>query len=371
MKNKIFVVSIFLSLVIGLSCSKEEQKLDVISPEEPPSEMAVSFDLQTVPYTNLSDYHFFNGNIADLIPNNKVLPYDLITPLFSDYAEKSRFIWMPAGVSATYESDNKVLNFPDGTVMIKNFYYDNVQPEGNRKILETRLIYKKNGAWVFADYTWNDDQTGATYSLTGSFVPVQWIDKNDILRNVDFRIPPESECFTCHKVSNMSLTVSSPIGPKPQNLNRMYNYGEGEINQLGKWVEEGYLESYPSDINTVVAWDDSTQLLKDRVRAYLDMNCSHCHQQGSHCSYRPLRFAYSETAFSEDSLGVCIEPQEFIPGPMTHIIARGNPTKSVLYFRLNSTQEQFRMPLLGRSVVHEEAVALVSAYINSLSPVCP
>ena len=51
---------------------------------------------------------------ADLHPNVGVIPYDLNSPLFSDYAAKSRFVWMPPGTSASYH-DTESFDFPAGT----------------------------------------------------------------------------------------------------------------------------------------------------------------------------------------------------------------------------------------------------------------
>ena len=91
----------------------------------------------------LSEYGFFEGKLSDLSPRADVLPYDLNTPLFTDYAHKSRFVWMPKGSSATYTTDH-VLEFPKGTVLIKNFYYyhDERKPEQGKRIIETRLMIK-------------------------------------------------------------------------------------------------------------------------------------------------------------------------------------------------------------------------------------
>src|SRR5450631_1453631 len=69
---------------------------------------------------HLSDWRLFTGNLAKLQPNDRVLPYDLNTPLFSDYASKSRFIWMPEGSSARYDAD-ETFEFPQGTVIAKTF----------------------------------------------------------------------------------------------------------------------------------------------------------------------------------------------------------------------------------------------------------
>lgn len=363
-------VRLVLSFIVGFSllfaCKKDEEEKPLPpSPGQP--ETGVSFDLNLVPYQNLSQYRFFSGEMKNLEPNSNVLPYDVITPLFSDYAKKSRFVWMPSGTEAEYVSDHQVLNFPDGAVMIKNFYYNNVQPENTKKIIETRLIYKKNGTWHFAEYVWNDEQTEATLAMGGQNKTIGWIDEDNQLRTVNYRIPSEQECFTCHK----SFNQASPIGPKPQNLNKNISYSDGAFNQLEKWVNVGYLNSINVEtINTVVDWTDETQSLRDRVRAYVDMNCAHCHRQGSHCDYRPIRLAWNETT-NDSNLGICVNPDEFVNPQLTKIISRGNPLRSMMYFRINTTTEQYRMPLLGRTLIHEEAVALLEEYIDSLEPACP
>lgn len=367
MKWKSHITILLLTIVVALAaCRKDQDEPDTVEPNPQP-DTGVRFDLESVPYPKLSDYRFFVDTLAELKPNARVLPYDMITPLFSDYAKKQRFIWMPQGRAAQYVSDTEVLDFPEGTVMIKTFYYDHVQPSDTRVIIETRLLYKKNGEWKFADYIWNDEQTEATLDLEGANKSIEWIDESGELRQVDYRIPSEAECFTCHKI-NASPT---PIGPKPQNLNKSITYTDGPNNQLEKWVETGYLnDDYPDDINTVVDWTDETQSLENRWRAYVDMNCSHCHREGSHCDYRPIRLAWNETS-DPLNLGVCVTPEEPIQPQLIHIISRSNVNRSMMYYRLNSTEEQYRMPLLGRSMIHEEAITLLEQYINSLNPVCP
>jgi uncharacterized repeat protein (TIGR03806 family) len=367
MKWKFRILVLTLSVTVALAaCQKDDEDTDNTDDDSLPS-TGVRFNLNEVPYPKLSDYRFFIDTITELQPNDGVLPYDVITPLFSDYAHKKRFIWMPQGTAAQYVSDSVVVNFPDGTVMIKNFYYDNVMPAGNRKLIETRLLYKKNGEWKFADYVWNEEQTEATFSLDGSYQDIEWVDENGASHAVHYRIPSEVECYTCHKFNE----TATPIGPKPQNLNKSILYSDGIKNQLQKWAEVGYLQNdYPSEIETVVDWTDETQTLENRWRAYVDMNCSHCHREGSHCDYRPLRLAWSETT-NPDNLGICVAPEEYVAPQLTHIIARSNINRSMMHYRLNTTVEQYRMPLFGRTVIHEEAVILLEQYINSLTPTCP
>jgi hypothetical protein len=54
--------------------------------------------------------------------------YELATPLFTDYAVKDRFILLPKGEAAKYK-DAGCLSFPDSTIIIKNFAYNNEQQE--------------------------------------------------------------------------------------------------------------------------------------------------------------------------------------------------------------------------------------------------
>lgn len=358
----LYIIVFFSTITTLLSCGSDDSG----EYSELPDTSPVVMDLDAVPYPNLSDYNFFEGEMKSLNPVKGVIPYDLNSTLFTDYALKKRFVWMPENVKASYVSDNDVLNFPNGVVLIKNFYYNNVQPDNNTRIIETRLMIKKEGKWIFADYIWNEEQTEATLNMSGSFTNISW-QQGDEIKTTNYRIPSRIECFTCHKSQQDSL----PIGPKPQNLNKLFNYSDGAKNQLTKWVEQGYLENnLPTDITTSIDWTDKTQPLELRVRSYLDINCAYCHREGSHCDYRPIRLAFNETV-TPSNLGICIEPQEFINNSLTHIISRGSAERSEMYYRLNSVLENERMPLLGRTIQHTEALELMDEWISSMQEPCP
>jgi uncharacterized repeat protein (TIGR03806 family) len=363
MKRKLIVIATILAVLVA--CSKMEEETPKENPGETPT--GVSFITEELPYSKLSDYRFFEGDLSDLSPTDGVLPYELITPLFTDYAKKSRFVWMAEGASAQYDGDTEIFSFDDGTVLIKNFYYNNVQPSNEKRIIETRLLYKVQSEWFFADYVWNDEQTEAYFDLNGSYTDIEFYDEeNDVLRSIEYRIPSDGECLTCHKSNSLPI----PIGPKPQNMNMVMDYENGSLNQLDMWQSVGYLSgNLPGEIETVADWQDENALLSERVRAYVDINCGHCHREGSHCDYRPVRFAWAESNVDEN-IGICVEPDEFINETLTHIIAPGNHERSMMYYRLNTTYEAERMPLLGRSVIHEEATELIKEYINSLTEDC-
>ena len=355
------IANIALLLTILFSCSDDNNSDGDYSPI-PVSTVVV--DLEAFPFNTLSEYNFFDGDIKNQQPVIGVIPYKPISTLFTDYAKKKRFVWMPGNVKAVYNGDNDIIDFPVGTMLIKTFYYTNVQPDNNTRIIETRLMLKKEDDWHFADYIWNDDQTEATFSLDGLFTNVDFLE-NGVAKSTNYRIPSDVECFTCHK----SETNSVPIGVSPQNLNSTYTYDDGSQNQLEKLVAEGYLENnLPATINTVVDWSDTTQPIDLRVRSYLDINCAHCHSELAHCSYRPIRFAFDESE-NETNIGICVEPDTDIPG-MTHVVAPSQKERSTMYFRMNTTAEEFRMPLLGRSIIHEEAVVLIGEWIDGLTNEC-
>lgn len=368
------IAAVLISLVIFISCSKGDEYI-AVSP--------VTVDLTQVPYPKLSDYKFFEGDIKEQSPSMNVLPYEPAASLFSDYAHKKRFVWMPQGTKATYVSDSKVLELPVGAALIKTFYYDNVQnitPVGGTRIIETRVMIRKASGWIFAEYVWNTEQTEAYYDLAGSYTDVSWKDENNIIKSANYRIPTAVQCFICHKNKEVVGTTETdtyiPIGIKPQNLNFNYNYGIETKNQLTKWIEIGYLVNnftLPSAANTVINYNDTSKSLEIRVRSYLDSNCSHCHAVDRHCDYRPMRFPFSESGNSNGltNLGVCVDTQDYSFAPaLTKIVSPGNINRSMLYYRINTTDESFRMPLHGRTVIHEEGVALIEQWINSLTP-CP
>ncbi|NRD18688.1 hypothetical protein HNV08_01410 [Winogradskyella eckloniae] len=357
MKKNYFVL--LLSLFLLYACGKD----DGITPLDTAS--IVNFDLANMPYPLLSEYQLFENDIKDLEPTNSVIPYALNSSLFSDYAKKQRFLWMPINSKASYISDDQVLDFPLGTILVKNFYFDNVLPENTRQIIETRLMIKKQDGWTFANYVWNTEQTEAVLDMNGSTVDLQW-QQEDEVKSVQYRIPSGAECHTCHKV----LETPKPIGPKPRNLNLSYNYSDGYSNQLNKLVDLGYLENtLPNTIAKLPNYNDSDETLELRVRAYVDVNCAHCHSEETHCAYRPLRFDFSDT-HNPTNLGVCVEADTDLGFDLGHIVESGDARNSVLYYRINSVEPSDRMPLLARSIVHKEGAELIEEWINTLNSNC-
>lgn len=363
--KKLYIISsflIFLATTLIISCGSDDSENYTEIPETSP----VVLDLTAVPYAKLSDYNFYEGELKNLEPVYGVLPYDLNSTLFTDYALKKRFIWMPQGVRANYVSDSSTLDFPAGTVLIKNFYYENLLPDNTTKIIETRLMIKKQEGWIFANYVWNDEQTEAVYNTLDITKQLTW-NQNGIEKSTGYQIPALNKCITCHGSNNIAI----PIGPKPQNINKLFNYGNETKNQVQKWISAGYLDNnIPSEIASTINWQDESQSLNLRARSYLDINCAHCHTPGGFCDYTPMDFAFSATT-NPINLGACVEPQDFVVGDEAYLLAPGNHEASLIYTRMNSEDLAGRMPLLGRTIRHDEAMELMEAWINSMPRECP
>ncbi len=376
MKNRYLLPFLLLFAAITLNSCTGNDDNDYV-PVSP-----VNLDVTQVPYAKLSDYKFFTGAMKDLEPATGVLPYKPASELFSDYAHKKRFVWMPQGVSATYDGDDNALSFPVGTVLIKNFFFPEVLPSHTKKMIETRLLIKvseeitadqgtPNSGWKYYDYIWNDDDTDATLETggQGTFIPISFVE-NGVTKSTTYKTPAYTECATCHKINrNQTGEIVIPIGVKPQNLNYVFDYGTSQRNQLQKWQSVGYLDNtVPANINSTVDWTDTSKPLLLRARSYIDANCAHCHREGGHCDYVAMRFNFSNPDLN--TFGVCMTPLFNVGDAYPYVISAGNFDHSELGYRINSTEASEMMPFIGRTLVHQEGVQVIKDWINSIENPC-
>lgn len=319
------------------------------------------------PAPTLESYHLFR-DFAAREPNAALVPYTLNTPLFSDYALKFRYLFVPAGQTVSYREQG-ALDFPVGTTLIKTFAYpaDFRAPGQNLRFIETRLLIHKTQGWVALTYVWNDAQNQAVLKRAGVRVPVSFVDASGAERRIDYQVPNVNQCKECHSLSGTIV----PIGPKARNLNRDYIYAGGAENQLIHWTRLGLLQGAPdpSTVAQLPQWDDATAPLDGRARAYLDVNCGHCHSRAGLASNSGLYLAYEES--DPTALGIGKRPVAAGrgSGDLLFSIVPGHPEQSILVYRMASTEPGVMMPQIGRTLSHKEAVALISDYISSLKPV--
>ena len=269
---------------------------------------------------------------------------------------------MPQGTSATIQSDGS-LDFPEGCILIKNFYYPK-SDQDSRQIIETRLLIKQGGKWNPETYIWDDDQKEAIREIAGDFKKVVAADQEGSMFTIDYSVPNKNQCKSCHEKNRKVV----PVGPTLKNLNRNFSYADGTHNQLAKWSAMQFLTGYDSAIHTakLADWSDIQAPLHDRALAYLEVNCGTCHQSDGPANVSGLRLNSDEKNLF--NLGVNKAPVSAGKGSGGHKydIVPGKPDESILVSRMESLEPGAMMPEIGRKLVHKEGVKLIRDWISAM-----
>ena len=320
-----------------------------------------SIVLQDKTAKKLSEYGFFSDLVAQY-PSKDVLPYELISPLFSDYADKLRFIYMPSEGFAEYRP-NEVFDFPEGTVLIKTFAYLNNHEKSNlnKQLLETRLLIKKNDEWKNVSYIWNEEQSDAFLSVAGKTITTQFVNNEGDIQDVRYRVPNINQCKECHQL-NKSIR---PIGPKPRNLDKEFSYEDGVMNQLDKWHKQGWIKK-DIKVKAMTDWTNTLASMNSRARSYLDINCGHCHIKGGSADTTGLYLDFAENR--EIHLGFYKKPIAAgrASNNLKYSIVPGEPDSSILVYRMHSLDPGIMMPESGRALEHKEGTELIRKWIENL-----
>jgi uncharacterized repeat protein (TIGR03806 family) len=300
-------------------------------------------------------------------PAASLVPYDVNSPLWSDGAEKERFLAIPDGgkihikdcaktptacdvsKGGTYEDDGH-LDVPIGSVFVKNFSL------GGKRVETRLLMYVDQDFWKGFSYEWNDAQTDAT------LLPNQ-LDK--AVGSQTWRFPAREDCLTCH-----TEAAGRSLGPTVAQLNRDYPYPEGKANILTRLHALGLLDAplakAPSALPALVTPAVTTGAsVEQRARAYMHANCAICHRPGGSMAGMDLR---ADTALA--AMAVCnVEPtrSDKTLGPL---LKPGDHVHSIVSLRMHSLMDKFRMPQLATSVVDPVGTSVVDAWIDGLTG-CP
>jgi uncharacterized repeat protein (TIGR03806 family) len=340
---------------------------------------------------HLSDWHVVFRDARRLALNERVVPYDLNTPLFSDYAHKLRTLYLPAGSAARYDAA-QTFDFPVGTIITKTFYYPrggdaatsvartydqsrDFAGEGlnlaNVRLIETRVLVRRAQGWEALPYVWNAQQTDAELARTGDEVALELVANDGSREAFTYIVPNENQCAGCH-VTDLKTKAIAPIGPKARHLNRDYAYAGGAENQLAHLVKLGYLTGLPApaEVPRNANWQDPAQPLEARARAYLDVNCGHCHNPKGPADTTALTFDVGTPV--DRHLGLCKPPVAAGRGTGDHLfdIVPGHPDDSILPFRIASREPGVMMPEQGRGTVHREGLELIREWIAALPGEC-
>lgn len=339
---------------------------------------AVTFHAEGYP-EKLSDWGLFTVADGRLASRPGIVTYDLATPLFSDYAQKWRTVWMPKGVAASFDP-KRPFAMPVGTIVSKTFYYPvaegTADPQASGtvemrpaaagkdgldtravRLMETRLLVRRAAGWVAIPYVWDADGRDATLARTGTDVALT-IAQGGKPTRFTYSVPNQNQCAGCH-AQDAATRAIEPIGLRARH-----------VADLSGLVNAGYLTGAPAQVTRNADWRDDRQPVEKRARAWLDINCSHCHSQTGPARTSGL---WLDTSVADPRLlGACKPPVAAGrgTGDRPFGIVPGRPDHSILAYRLESTDPGAMMPELGRALAHTEGVALVRQWIAEMKGAC-
>ena len=294
---------------------------------------------KTLPQT-LEEFGFFVHADAQ-IPTLGVIPYRLNTPLYSDGAEKLRFVYVPQGTKLQADGEG-LIDFPIGTALIKTFAFG----EGDeRRLIETRVLLHRADGWLALPYVWNEEQTEARLAIAGARVPVT----TPAGETISYRVPNKNQCKECHGLDDAVV----PIGPKARNLSR-------------EWLEAN-VGAVPQGADTLPVWENRSKAGTAAVaRAFLDVNCAHCHRPGATASNSGLDLRWEQD--DPHAIGIMKRPVAAGRGAggLLFDVVPGKPQESILLHRMLSNEPGIAMPELGKATIDREGVDAVRRWIEEM-----
>ena len=342
---------------------------------------------------NLDAYGVVRSDGKTLSITGNTMVYSLNATLFTDYALKFRTVTLPAGAHVGYKADG-VLDLPVGTIISKTFYYarDPQNAGGWLKtsavnagenidlskyhMVETRILQREaDGNWIANTYIWNAEQTSASLRRIGLTVKGSLRDPaNGQVTAFDYGVPNARQCQSCHAVNaTVGQAGIEPIGPKAKHLNMDYGYAAGSMNQLKKLGTIATWKDLPADLagigRTANYADAKAHGVEERARAYVDINCAHCHHRLGDARQSGL---FLSPDASGSHLGLCKQHVAAGSGGanLTFDIVPGKPDQSLLVTRMEATSGQAMMPRMGRSLADKEGIALMRAWVSSMKGNC-
>ena len=284
-------------------------------------------------------------------------------PLWTDGAQKARWIQLPAGGRITAR-DADTWEFPVGTRLWKEFAFD-----GRR--VETRMLWRVTAdSWSYAAYVWNEAQTDATLAPADGLAGVV-----EVAPGKRHSVPSREDCRACHDnggsgvLGFTALQLSTDRDPAAPH---------GEPLRPGMVTLQTLLDERLIDTPDPSVFARPPRIPGDpRTRAalgYLSANCGHCHNAASPIATVrfPLRMpAYADAAQVDRAIAALVarttswDLPHSTPGT-TVAVKPGAPDLSALLVRMRSRRPSSQMPPLGTTVADADAIELVSAWIDAL-----
>lgn len=305
------------------------------------------------------------ADLTDLSPNPGLLPYAPNLPFWSDHAIKRRWFAIPdADGRMTWSRDGNWM-FPTGMLWVKHFDLELTRgnPATKRRI-ETRVLVKTDAGAYGVSYRWNEAQTEAT------LVPDEGVEfdlpvvENGVSRNQRWQIPSRSSCLTCHTPpAGHALSFTT----RQMNRDEVINGFPG--NQLKLLHTAGYFANTPDSPNVLPRHLQPTETfypIEARVRSYLAVNCSYCHQAGGTASGANWD---GRPHLTLDQTGLINGIATNNGGdPANKLIVSGDTLHSIVFNRVSASNGFTRMPPLASSELDQTNIALLQQWIAQSLP---
>lgn len=285
-----------------------------------------------------------------------VMPYTPGVVLWSDGAEKHRYLYLPP--SAQIDTSNMdVWKFPVGTKVWKEFKLDG-------KLIETRLFWKRDEmTWASGTYIW--DAATKTATLNTSRQPV--------LLDSGYEIPTAKDCGKCHHGGADKLLGLEAVAlalPTARGVTLESLAAAGALTQ-------------PPATTTITLPEDGTGKAAAAL-GYLHANCGMpCHSSRGlgHETELVMRLRADEfwptpLPVSELDTYIGTIDKQPITGavksafPGANRITPGSHDQSLVW-SLSHRRGEYQMPPLVSHAIDEAGTANLADWIDALAPVEP
>lgn len=302
------------------------------------------------------------ASVTDQAPQPGVIPYEINAEPWTDHATAQRFVAVPG--DATIQPTKKAWTFPTGSVLAKTLSLEmQVGEPASKRYVETQILHYDGIDWQPYTYAWNDQQTDAmlvesdgdqkTFEIADPTAPggVRW---------QSWRFAGRAECQRCH-----NSWSGPPLGFNPPQLNRSTSLLGATADQLDALQEIGLIEKSIDEKDRGQLADpyDSTAAIDPRARAYLHVNCAHCHRQ--HAGGAVLSKMHYDVPLADANMLAARPSQGTFGIHSAAVIAPGDPLRSVLWYRMAKLGSG-RMPHIGSSEVDVAGLDLIESWIAQL-----
>jgi len=276
--------------------------------------------------------------------------------LWADGSSKERYVWLPPGATIDV-SDPDEFDYPVGTRFWKEFH---VGPEGNQKLGETRFLYRADVGWLYTSYVWSEDGTTAIQENEG--VPD--------LFGTGHSVPSREQCKTCHLGRDNFILGWDFI--------MLSDGAEGVTAE--SLAADGWLSGLdPAHLDLTIPGDEVEQA----ALSYLHANCGvSCHNMTPDATGNPsglyLRLNVDDLGSVLDTTAATAINQS--PGPNAMFgdlpdqptdpyfdFRPLDPERSLALARMKFRGSDTAMPPLGTHMADPDGVAVVQAWIESMT----